>query len=331
MPFPAPWAGEPLVLLLAALCLDALLPPLPGLRRYAPNPLRALEALSRWLSLRLDRPFRSEATRLVRGAAATALVVALAAGLGWAVGRIAERTAYGAALELVLLVLVLGQRRLAAEVQASARALARGPGGLVGARTTAAALLEPGWDCKELDGYGVARLAVEAAAVGFAERVVTPVFWFILLGLPGAFAAVAAHAMANHGPGESRFSLAARRLDDVLEFLPVRLAAFLLALAALLLPRGHPIAAIEAMTGEGAKHATLNRGWPIAAVAGALDLTLAGPRRTAEGGTVKCPWIGSGRARAEAADVRRALWLLALACAVNAALVGLLAVLAQAF
>ena len=326
----ASWAGEPLSILLAALLLDALFPPMTALTRLVPNPVNATTAFARWLRRRLDRPYRSAGTRLVRGVLTTTVIVGLAAALGWGVEALRARTPYAVPLEVLLLVLVLGQRRTFAEVRAGAEALARGPGGLVGARSRAAGLLAPGWDATELDAHGVARIVVEAAAVGFAERVVAPVFWFLLLGLPGALAAVAANAIAERGPRAGRFSRPAVRLDDALQFLPMRLAAFMLALAALFLPRAHPTAAVEAMTSDAAKHPTLNRGWPIAAMAGALGLRLAGPQQRVDGGASEGAWIGDGRPRAERRDVERALYLFVLALFINAALVVLLGFLEQA-
>jgi adenosylcobinamide-phosphate synthase len=55
-------------------------------------------------------------------------------------------------------------------------------------------------------------------------------------------------------------------------------------------------------------------------MAGALGLALAGPRRYADR-VVEDPWIGEGRARANAADMRRALTLFVVACALQAGLV----------
>ncbi|HET6521317.1 MAG TPA: cobalamin biosynthesis protein, partial [Geminicoccaceae bacterium] len=58
-------------------------------------------------------------------------------------------------------------------------------------------------------------------------------------------------------------------------------------------------------------------GWPEAATAGALGLRLAGPRHYG-GVPVDDAWMGDGRAEATAADIRRALRLFALACALLA-------------
>jgi adenosylcobinamide-phosphate synthase len=297
---------------------------MPALAERVPTPTSAMAALGRWLGRRLDRPQRSERTLFVRGALAALVIVGLAGGVGWLLDRLAQHTQFGAAFEVLVMVTALAQRRVFTEAQAPQRALARTPGTLASARKAAARLLAPGWDANALDAHGVARIAVEATAVGFAERVVGPVFWCICFGLPGMLASTAVTAVAKRTPEESRYAHAMLRLDDALQYVPARIAAFMLAFAALFVPAAHPIAALGTMFREGGKHPTLNRGWPIAAAAGALGLALSGPRRAADGRTVGAAWIGAGRARAERNDVRRALFLHAVACLVDAALVAAL-------
>jgi adenosylcobinamide-phosphate synthase len=73
-------------------------------------------------------------------------------------------------------------------------------------------------------------------------------------------------------------------------------------------------------------HRSPNSGWPEAAMAGALDLALAGPRRYT-GYAVEEPWIGKGRARATVGDIHRSLFVMALACLLNAGLVILILIL----
>ena len=73
-------------------------------------------------------------------------------------------------------------------------------------------------------------------------------------------------------------------------------------------------------------HRPANAGGPEAATAGARGLALAGPRRYGER-LVKDAWMGDGRARATARDIHRALYVTALACAMNFALIAGLAVL----
>jgi adenosylcobinamide-phosphate synthase len=78
------------------------------------------------------------------------------------------------------------------------------------------------------------------------------------------------------------------------------------------------------MIEDAGKHRSPNAGWPEAAMAGALALSLSGPRRY-PGLMVDDPWIGDGTARATARDVARALSLFVVACALNGGLVAALA------
>ena len=73
------------------------------------------------------------------------------------------------------------------------------------------------------------------------------------------------------------------------------------------------------MLRDARKHHSPNAGWPESAMAGALGLALAGPRRYPEG-LVEDPWLGDGTARAAAPDIGRALHLYRIACLVQGTL-----------
>jgi adenosylcobinamide-phosphate synthase len=74
------------------------------------------------------------------------------------------------------------------------------------------------------------------------------------------------------------------------------------------------------MLRDAKKHHSPNAGWPEAAMAGALGLALAGPRRYTEA-EVHDPWLGEGTPDATPADIIRALRLYMLACLLLAGLV----------
>ena len=149
----------------------------------------------------------------------------------------------------------------------------------------------------------------------------------ILFGLPGLFVYKTVNtldSMIGHlSPRYRSFGWAAARLDDGLNLVPARLSGLLLAVAALVTPQARAGAALRTMLRDAGKHRSPNAGWPEAAIAGALDLALAGPRRYPER-IVEDPWIGDGRARATAADMFRSLIIYSVACGLQGAAILLL-------
>ncbi len=112
--------------------------------------------------------------------------------------------------------------------------------------------------------------AAAVAALGrrFARGLLGPIFWYVLLGLPGLFLQRGVQVMAmglGAGQGGSHagaFGLAARALDRALALPPDYLAGLILAAAAAFVPGGQPLAALgPAVTGrasaEGAVSAAL--------------------------------------------------------------------------
>jgi len=218
-----------------------------------------------------------------------------------------------------VITLLVAQRSLFDHVAAVARALHRG--GLAGGREAVRHIV--GRDPMSLDMHGVARAAIESLAENFSDGVVAPVFWFLLFGLPGLFAYKMANTLdsmiGHRTPRYRSFGWAAARLDDVLNTVPAPLSGFLLVTAAVFTKRGRPGHALSIMLRDGRKHHSPNAGWPESAMAGALDLALAGPRRYPEG-LVADPWLGDGSARAATSDVTRALQLYRLACLIEGGL-----------
>ena len=109
---------------------------------------------------------------------------------------------------------------------------------------------------------------------------IAPALWFLLLGLPGmaAYKAIStADSMIGHLTARhADFGWAAARLDDLVNLPASRLSALLLALAAPnATDRGRPL---RVMAADAGKVASPNAGWPEAAMAGALGLSLGGPK-----------------------------------------------------
>jgi adenosylcobinamide-phosphate synthase len=142
--------------------------------------------------------------------------------------------------------------------------------------------------------------AIESLAENLNDSLVAPLFWFVLLGLPGAavyrFANTADAMWGYRGERNGRdwtwFGKWAARADDVLSWLPARLTALLLALAALQWPPG--------VAREARRTPSPNSGWPMAAMALLLGVRLAKPEVYA---------LNAEGRPAEAADTNRAAQL----------------------
>ena len=240
--------------------------------------------------------------------------------LGWVIEQLCRGSLAGIAVEILLIAILVAQRSLFDHVAAVARALA--DGGLLAGREAVRHIV--GRDPASLDAHGVARAAIESLAENFSDGVVAPVFWYLVLGLPGLFAYKMANTLdsmiGHRTPHYLAFGWAAARFDDLANFVPARISGVLIAAAAFFARDGRPSRALLIMLRDGRKHRSLNAGWPEGAMAGALGLALAGPRRYAEG-VVADPWVGEGTARAAPADIARALMIYRNACLIEWGLV----------
>ena len=317
---------DPLLLLLAALALDAAIGDPAVIFRRLPHPVVLVGMLIRRLEQRLNRQDRSDRDRRLAGIASVVVVVVVAGGAGVLVDTAAARWALGSIAEVAVLTVLLAQRSLYDHVAAVANALDRE--GLAGGREAIRHIV--GRDPESLDEDGIGRAAIESLAENFSDGVVAPVFWFLVLGLPGICAYKAVNtldSMIGHRSERYRaFGWAGARLDDVANLVPARFAGLLIAVAAALTPRASGKDALVIMARDARKHRSPNAGWPEGAMAGALDLSLAGPRQY-EGERVEDAWIGEGSEDASAGDIRRALGLFVVACLVEAALIGVVALM----
>jgi len=118
-----------------------------------------------------------------------------------------------------------------------------------------------------------ASAAVESVAENLSDSFVAPLFYFVLLGVPGALAYRAVNTLdamiGYHGRFEYLGRVAAK-MDDVANFIPARLTAGLIVLAAALAGSDARGAAAVALR-DHRRTASPNAGWPMAAMAGAVQ------------------------------------------------------------
>lgn len=304
-------------MLILAILLDAAIGDPPWLR---PHPVVLAGRFIARLDAALNAPRLRASARRARGVLAVALLAALGLGAGWLLHGLFAALPLGWMLEAAALAMLLAGRSLYDAVAGVAAALDRG--GLEAGREAVGHIV--GRDPKLLDEHGVARGAIESGFENLSDGLVGPVFWYALLGLPGAclYKVVnTADSMLGHRTWRHEaFGWATARLDDALSFVPARLTTLLIAAAAGLLPDGDPRGALRAAWRDARKHKSVNAGWPEAAAAGALGLRLNGPKRY-WGELRYDAWMGDGRAEATGRDLRRALALYRRAWALLAALV----------
>jgi len=296
---------EPVAFL--ALALDAVVGWPPALYRHVGHPVGGFARIIARLERSWNDPSRSEAMRRIAGMATVLVLLAVAGGAGWVlhVLLVAVAGAWSWPLIAVLAAPGLAQRSLYDHVRPIAQALethdlpaARGAVGMIVGRDTAV-----------LDEASVSRAAIESLAESFCDGVAAPLFWLLLLGLPGIWAYKAintADSLIGHREERWRaFGWAAARIDDVLNLLPARIAGVLICLCG---GGGWRI-----LWRDASLHASPNAGWPEAAMAGVLQLRLAGP--IAYDGVVSDkPWIGEGQRQAGPADIRHSLAVYRRAC-----------------
>ncbi len=180
-------------------------------------------------------------------------------------------------MEALALTCLLSLRGLAAAARRVAKALARGD--LSGARAAVGRDLVSR-PTAALDAGQVASATIESVAENLTDAFLAPVCFFLAFGLAGAavYRAVnTADAMFGYREGTfEHFGKVAARLDDVLNWIPARLAGWSLVAGAALAGESAARAA-SVMRRDRARTASPNAGWTIAAMAGALGLTLEKP------------------------------------------------------
>ena len=146
-----------------------------------------------------------------------------------------------------------------------------------------------GRDTSELSAQEVRTAALETLAENLCDGVIAPFFWYALLGVPGMLAYKMVNTLDSMiGYRNERykdFGCFAARLDDVANYIPARLTAFLMVLAS------GKLSLLGFVWKYGNKHASPNSGYPEAALAGILNCRFGGPHNYF-GQEVWKPFIG---------------------------------------
>ncbi len=146
-----------------------------------------------------------------------------------------------------------------------------------------------GRDTSELSSQQIKTAALETLSENLSDGVIAPLFWYLILGVPG----MVAYKMINTldsmiGYKNERykdFGCWAAHIDDIANYIPARLTAVLMILV------NGKVKLFSFIAKYGSKHASPNSGYPEAALAGILNCRFGGPNYYF-GQKVDKPYIG---------------------------------------
>ena len=300
--------GAGLMALVLAMVLDALLGEPKWLWSRLPHPAVVIGRAVGVLDARMNDDTRGA------GAFAVSIMLVGAIALGLMLMVLPGNWA-----EVIVGAVLLAQKSLVEHVQRVGDALRLSLGE---ARRAVAMIV--GRDVRDMDAPAVARGAIESAAENLSDGVIAPAFWFAIGGLPGLLAYkivnTADSMIGYRTPKYENFGWAAAKLDDILNWIPARLTALLI----WGITRRGSWGDIAA---DASLHRSPNAGWPEAAMAPALGVSLSGPR-SYDGVIEDFDWVhAEGRKDAGPDDIDGAVDMLWKAWALGLALAAMIALI----
>lgn len=252
--------GRPLTLALAMI-LDAILGEPKWLWSRLPHPVVLIGNAISYAAKRWNHGQNRRLKGIV-----VLIVLVLVSGLsGWFIAKL------GWIAEVGFAAILIAQRSLSDHVRAVSEALKKS---LTDGRASVAMIV--GRDTADMAQDDVARAAIESAAENFSDGVVAPIFWFAVLGLPGILiykAVNTADSMIGYQTDEFKeFGWASARFDDLINLIPARLTALVMAVT-------FGMSDWHLAMAEARAHRSPNAGWPEAVMARVTRTALAGPRR----------------------------------------------------
>jgi adenosylcobinamide-phosphate synthase len=270
---------------------------------WLPHPVRLIGYCTTQGESLLRRPDQSARQELVAGAALTLGVV----GLSY-FGTAKIIASIGKSAEILLGETCLATRNLVDESLSVLQALRLSD--LPGARRRLSRIV--GRDTNALNETEIHRAVIETLAESACDGIVAPLFYMAIGGVPLAMAYKAVNTLDSMiGHADERyfyFGKAAARLDDLANYLPARLTALAIVVAA----GRRAESALRIWQRDGAKHKSPNAGQPESAIAGVLQVRLGG-ENTYGGERMSTPVLGAEFVSPERHHVATALRLVVTA------------------
>ncbi len=248
-----------------------------------------------------ERHLNKGKNRLWKGALLSTLLIVLTFCLTWAflqcLNGFSSWLRWG--WEIILVFYCLAGTTLIHEVREVFRAVDKS---LAEGRKQVARIV--GRDTSALSAQEVRTAALETLAENLSDGVVAPLFWYLLLGVPGMMAYKMVNTLDSMiGYKNRRYALFGRwaaRIDDAANYIPARLTALLM-----LLVTGK-LRSLAFVWKQGRNHLSPNSGYPEAALAAILNCRFGGPHDYF-GEPVWKPYIGSNERELTTSDMIRSV------------------------
>ncbi len=159
-------------------------------------------------------------------------------------------------------------------------------------------------DTKDLSRSDINKAAIETYAENLSDGVIAPIFYLLIFGIVGLFIYKAINTLDSmigyRNEKYEKFGKVAARLDDLVNFIPARITAFLISILMI------SFQAMKNIFKFGKLHESPNAGYPISAMAGVCDISLGG--LTSYFGTIKQkPYFGEGKKEITIEHIKKAL------------------------
>jgi len=246
-----------------------------------------------------EHRFNKGTHRMAKGAVMAISLILLVFFVIWGLKRLIPNVALWLAVDTVIIFYCLAGTTLIREVREVFLALDRS---LDEGRLQVARIV--GRDTTQLSAQEVRTAALETLAENLSDGVIAPLFWLALLGTPGMLAYKMVNTLDSmigyRTERYKEFGCWAARIDDVANYIPARLTAALMVIAA------GKMSLMKFVWQNGRKHASPNSGYPEAALAGILDCRFGGPH-IYFGELIDKPYIGSNDRPLTTEDMRRSV------------------------
>ncbi|MEE9164684.1 MAG: adenosylcobinamide-phosphate synthase CbiB, partial [Nitrospinota bacterium] len=127
----------------------------------------------------------------------------------------------------------------------------------------------------------IVHATIASAGENLNDSVIAPIFYFLLLGVTGAVIYRVINSVdamiGYHTEKYEYFGKFAARLDDAVNFIPARITALLILISSLFIKKSSSKNAFNIMLRDNGNTPSINGGWPMAALAGALRITITKP------------------------------------------------------